>query len=433
MTTGNINGRRRGAMSIVVAMLLIILVGVTAIAIDGGMLQDNRRRVQAAADAAALAAAAKLFQNYPTIVATNTPDPSGQAATAALAVAASNGFPNSGASNVTVNIPPANGPFAGKLGYAEVIIVYAQPRYFSTVFGSGDMPVPARSVAIGKWAGSGNGVIVLDPTVAHALDSNGGGSLTVTGGAAMVVNSNDPEAAARTSGGGSLTASKFRVTGGIEGTFNGSVTTGVPPTPDPLAYLPLPTVTRNGTVTQTNLGNGNKRYTLTPGRHSNLPSFQSGDEVVFKQASSNDQGGIFQIDGGFSSQGATISMDPNTSGGMMIYNAPSSGANSQGVNITGNSSGSVAMSALTSGPYAGILLFQNRTATQTMSVAGNGSFDLTGTFYAANALLNVTGNGTATIGSQYISRTLNLGGSGNIRINYSEDGTARTRDIFLVE
>jgi Flp pilus assembly protein TadG len=435
MLTMKRQARRRGSISVLVAIFLIVLIGVTAFAIDGGMLQDNKRRLQAASDAAALAAATKLFQNYPVIVATGTADPSGQAKTAALAVAASNGFTHDGTVNVvTVNIPPTSGPFKNQLGYAEVTIAYAQPRYFSKIFGSSAIPVTARSVAIGRWGGSGKGVIVLDPTAANALDANGSGSLKVTGGASMIVNSKDYSSAARTSGGGTLTASRFDITGGANGTFDGPVKTGVPPSPDPLAYLPVPSVPADGTITKTALTKGNNQYVLTPGRFSTLPSFQVGDIVILKQASANANGGIYYIDtGGFTSTGATIIMDPLTSGGVMLYNSPPGAANNHGVSITGNDAGTVNLSALTSGPYAGILVFQNRTSTQNLSVSGNGSFKLTGTFYAANALLNVSGNGTATIGSQYISRTLNVTGGGNITIDYTDEGTARQRDIYLVE
>jgi hypothetical protein len=332
-----------------------------------------------------------------------------------------------------VNIPPAIGPFANKFGYVEVIIVYNQPRYFSTIWGSDSIPVTARAVAVGRWVGSKVGILVLDPTVKDAFITTGGGSVTVTGSAAVLVNSNNPASAADASGGGSPTASSFYVTGGVNGNFNGTVVTGYPPSPDPLAYLPLPSVPADGTMTVTNLGQGNKKYVLTPGRYANLPSFQSSDTVIFQQASAGN-GGIYYLDGGgFSSQGATLTMDPTTSGGIMIYSAPSSQSSSQNINITGNASGLVNLSALTSGPYQGILFFQNRTATQTMSVSGNGSFNLVGTFYLANGALGVSGNGTASIGSQYISRTLNVSGTGTITINYSDNGTAKERDIYLVE
>jgi hypothetical protein len=429
-------GRRRGSVAILVAVLLIVILGMAALVLDGGLLLDNRRQVQSAADAAALAAATQLFVNYPAIEASNykTYDPNGSAAAAAQTSATANGFTNDGVnSTVTVNIPPQNGPFVGKAAYAEVIITYYQKRYFSGIWGSDSTSVAARAVARGRWAGSGDGIIILDPSVKDSLNSNGGASASVTGGASVIVDSSNSEAAAVT-GGGSITAPNFEITGGYTGPLNGTIQTGVPPTPDPLRYLPAPTAPPNGTMTVVNLGSGNKQYTLSPGTYNNLPNFNSGDVVILQQSSANSNGGIFYINGGgFNSTGASIIMDPLTSGGVMVYNNPANSSNSQGINITGNSSGTVSLSPLTSGPYAGILFWQNRTASQTLSIAGGGNFTLNGTFYAANAQLKITGNGTATIGSQYISRTLALGGNGTININYTDNGTARIREVILVE
>src|SRR5262249_54961995 len=161
-------------------------------------------------------------------------------------------------------------------------------------------------------------------------------------------------------------------------------------------------------MTSRGLGMGNREYTLTPGRYTNLPNFNVGDVVIFKQASYSSVGGIYYIDGGgFTSTGATIQMDSGTTGGIMIYNAPRSGATSNGISISGNSAGTVNLGPLTSGPYAGILFWQARTSSVPLAISGGGNFTLEGTFYAANANLQITGNGTATIGSQYISRTLN--------------------------
>lgn len=424
---------RHGTITVLVSILLVVLVGMAALALDGGLLQDNKRRVQSTADAAALAAATALYKNTYSVTA-DVPDPSGSAASAAQTTATANGFTNDGTTSVvTVNIPPKSGPFKDKTYYAEVYVTYNQPRYFSTIWGTTSLPVVARSVAYAKWGGTGNGVIVLDPTASNALDANGNGSATVTGGAYTIVNSNSTSAA-RTSGGGSLTSTRFQVTGDTVGTFNGPVDTGTPPIPDPLRYLPVPSVPPAGTITQVSLTQGNHQYTLTPGRYTNLPGMNSGDVVILQQASANSAGGIYYLDGcGFQSTGATVIMDPTTSGGVMLYNAPNRQVNSQGISITGNPSGTVNLSALTSGPYAGILFWQERSSTIGLNISGNGNFSLKGTFYAANALLTVSGNGSATIGSQYISRLLNITGGGNITIDYTENGTARERGVYLVE
>jgi Putative Flp pilus-assembly TadE/G-like len=430
-----LGSRRRGVIAVAVAVLLIGIFAILALTLDGALLQDNRRRTQGATDAAALAAATELFKNYPAIVASNyaTTDPGGNAKAAALASASTNGYPNDGSTaTVTVNIPPASGPFAGKAGYAEVLITSYQKRYFSTIWGSAVLPVGARAVARGYWGGSGDGVIILDPSAKDALDATGGGGVAVNGNANMIVNSNNVEAAAA-SGGGSLTAANFLITGNYTGVLNGSVQTGVLPTPDPLAYLPAPSVPPDGTMTKKNIPGGGTQYTFTPGRYTSLPNFTNGDVVTLQQASAGN-GGIFYLDGtSFTSNGANITMDPNTSGGLMIYNNPSNSANSQGISIQGNSNGVVNLSALTSGPDAGILFWQNRAAAQTLSIGGSGTINLTGTFYAANAQLGISGNGGATIGSQYISRTLALGGTGKITIDYTDKGTARIREVLLVE
>jgi hypothetical protein len=428
--------RRRGVVAVFVSALMVVVLGILAIAMDGGLLRDSRRKAQAASDAAAMAAAAKLFVNYPAIVASHywNHDPGGAAHTAAYASAAANGFTNDGdQSAVTVHVPPHSGPFWGRAGYAEVIVTRYQQRMFSRIWGSNPIPVTTRSVARGRWAGSGTGVLVLDPSAKSALNSSGTGRITVTGGAAVIVDSNNG-AAAVVSGGGGISAASFEITGNYTGTLDGAVTTGTPPTPDPLAYLPDVPVPPLGQMTTENLGSGNKKYTLSPGRYTNLPNFNAGEEVVLQQASANSAGGVFYLDGcGLKSTGATITMDPNTSGGVMICNAPCGTAVSQGVEITGNSSGTVCLSALTSGPYAGILFWQSRTATQPVSISGNGNFSLLGTFYVPNATLQVTGGGNAIIGSQYISRCLNIGGNGNVTINYTDNGTARLREAILIE
>jgi len=117
---------RKGTVLGLVSFLLVVILGVLAFAIDGGFLLDNRRKVQGAADASALAAAHQLFVNYPAIAQSNYTDfdPNGAARSAALAYASTNGFPNNGTtSTVTVNNPPTSGPFLGRAGYVEVIMI----------------------------------------------------------------------------------------------------------------------------------------------------------------------------------------------------------------------------------------------------------------------------------------------------------------------
>jgi len=119
--------------------------------------------------------------------------------------------------------------------------------------------------------------------------------------------------------------------------------------------------------------------------------------------------------------------------GVMIFNAPNS--NSDTITITGSGTGgTINLSPPTSGLYQGIALFQERTSTNTISVSGNGSTSISGTFYTASGTLNVTGNGgNDVLGSQYISYDLIVGGNGNFAVNWDVNLVARTRKLQLVE
>ncbi len=448
---------RRGVIAVFVALCLVGLVGVAAISLDGGLLYLEQRRAQTCADASAMAAACDLYKNYPT---NNGTDPSGTAKQSALDVATGNGYTNDGTNSVvTVNIPPKSGPYAGLNGYTEILLTYNMPRGFSGIFGSGPLPVKVRAVSHGAWVTPNAGVLILNYSGKATLNAQGNGAFTETGGP-VIVNSNNPSAVL-TTGNAQMYAPEFDVTGGTQisnhATFvttptAGQIFLGTHPTPDPLAYLPPPTQPPAGTMTTKTLASGATQYTLTPGTYSNLPVFTSGTVVVLQQASANNNGGIYYINGGgFKSTGATITMDSDTTGGVMIYNAPTSTESSEKIQITGNGAGSVDLAPLTSGPYSGLVLWQDRNSPVNTLVEGNGNFSILGTVYEAGALLNINGNGTTTtgftnaagtyippgsnptIGSQYISQDLSLGGNGNIHIQWNGPKQARTRILALVE
>jgi hypothetical protein len=154
--------------------------------------------------------------------------------------------------------------------------------------------------------------------------------------------------------------------------------------------------------------------------------------LVFNQASAGNDGIYFLKDSGFSSQGASMVMSPATTGGMMFYNEGS--GTSDKISITGNEAGVVNLSALTSGTYQGMMIFQNRIAAEPITISGNGSFNMLGTIYAPNAEMSLTGNGaSSTIGSAVIARTVTLGGNGSITLNFGSGLVAPQRTVRLVE
>jgi Flp pilus assembly protein TadG len=414
-----LRAERRGNVCVLVALLLPLLIGIAAIAIDGGVLMDDRQRAQSAADAAALAAAGQLFLNWQS---SQGLDPKGKAVAAAQALATQNGFPT-----VAVNICPAtyaSGPNQGKSippGYAEAIITYSQKRYFSAIYGSTQITVRARAVARGQWKASNNGILVLNPTASGALTDVGNGTLKVVG-ASLIVDSSASDGGTAT-GGGTVSAPEIDFSGSPgysgSGTWQGTLKSSQPPTPDPLAYLPEPdpsTMTSYNKVTLS----GKKATTIYPGTY-------NGGINVSGQATLNMDPGIYYMDGGgfsFTGQGSL------NAAGVMIVNAPQS--SSDLININGN--GAINLSPPTSGIYAGISLWQVRSSTNDINVTGNGGSAMSGTFYTAHGTLNVTGNGTNDVlGAQYISYNLKVNGGGNFSVIWDPNLVARTRFIGLVE
>jgi len=415
---------------------LIAIMGLLAMVIDGGLLRAEQVRVRAVADAAALAGACKLYQSYSTA---NGIDTDGSAVKAALAIAADNGYANDGAnSTVEVNIPPTSGQYAGRAGYVEVLITSRQDRCFSNIWSSDSVHVRARSVARGAWVPFHATILSLDTGEKGAISVKGSGSLT-SAGAPVYINSNS-SSALDVSGGGTFAVTSAYITGNYRGNgTTGKITTGVHPTPDPLDYLPAPGelgaphVPSAGSVIKTSMGDNSYQYDLYPGAYNNLPPFGNGDKVIFHQASSNGNGGIFYLAaGGLNCSSAQVVMAAGETGGLMLYNAGTGSGNA--INITGNKDSSVTLSPRTDGPYAGLVLFQSRTLSEDVTIVGNGSFNLSGTIYAPAARISATGNGSASgIGSQWICRELYLAGNGNINVTYTGSTVARTRIIALME
>jgi hypothetical protein len=422
------SSRRKGNVVVVVAVSLVAILSFTALALDGGQLMDKRRQAQSVSDSAALAAAGNLYVNWwANGVAEEGLDPTGSARAAALAEASANGYVDGvNGCTVTVNIPPLSGPFAGQPCHVEVIISAVQPQYFSKIFGTTTVPYGSRSVARGRRGGISNAIITLDPSGKGSLNTGGNGTITVKG-APVQVNSNDPEAMI-SNGGASMSAQQFLVAGSPGwatpggGTLTGPIVSGSPPIPDPLANLPYPDPAAMTVQSTKGINNaGNKTLNLQPG------VYQGG--ITATGGTVNMAPGVYYMQGG----GFKIGGQANLNGtGVMIFNDPQS--NSDVLSIAG--SGSIVLSPPLTGPYQGVLLFQNRSATAPVSVTGSAgtTMTITGTFYAAAATLAVSGNGNQqTIGSQYISYDLSLTGNGSYYCSWTPDLTPGIRELKLVE
>lgn len=436
---------RHGAVVVYVAVCMPILIAILALAIDAGMLYDRERHVQSAADAAALAAAGDLFRTYANYTYTDDGlDLDGIATDHALAVAAAHGYTNDGITSVvTVNISPKSGQFVNEPGYVEVIIEYRQQRAFSSIFGDGDLPVTARSVARGRWAPLGVGILLLDPSGEKALTVSGYAQGQVPE-SAVLVNSTDQSAAFGEGTNSSLTAESFEITGGVltQGggePFNGPITTGVPPTPDPYRHIPEPDPSTmparsKETATVVDYGAGYKTYYLEPGLYEGGLYFDGKSSVVMSPGiyymMGNSSGGGFKFRGGeatmlyaeevmvFNDRGTNTVTDPDSPDYPQI-------------SISGQAQ--VTWTPPSTGVYKGLSFFQARDQDMTIFIAGQGGMDIKGAFYARDALIDISGNGTNYIGTQFVAKRMTMRGNGTYIVPWSPETIQPVRDLKLVE
>lgn len=413
--------RRRGISLVLVVVSMVALLGVVAISLEGGLLLSERRTAQATADAAAQSAAADLYYHHYVNFGL---DPAGSAKESGLAAAKLNGYHNDGTNTkVQINIPPLSGPHLGKPSYVEVVVYYYHTRGFSSIFGTDKVPVGARTVAVGKPAGGEVGILVLDPTRKAALNSSGGGTITVEK-VPIVVNSTHSEGS-MAGGGSTITAPRFELVGNYAtsggGQFFGTMNTGVSPMEDPLKYMPVPDPTKMTVESR-------RKQQYTSGSTVLYPGVYKGGINASSTANITLMPGIYYMDeGGFQFTGS----GSLTGNGVMIYNKPGNGV-SNNVNISAN--GTVNLTAPATGIYKGMLLFQERTADVQANISGGSNMNLTGTFYFAGTQLNVTGSaGFANFGSQYVTKDLNVQGTGTIHIDWQPDKVGQKRLIAIVE
>src|SRR5438874_2324252 len=123
-------GDDRGQILILTALSMTVLLGISALSLDASFMYDKRNRMHAAADAAAKSGAIEVHRNSSV---TST-----QLQAFADQQVNRHGFtPTSygGTVAVTVNNPPASGPFFGDASYVEVIVSQPTSTFFGGVLG----------------------------------------------------------------------------------------------------------------------------------------------------------------------------------------------------------------------------------------------------------------------------------------------------------
>jgi hypothetical protein len=186
----------------------------------------------------------------------------------------------------------------------------------------------------------------------------------------------------------------------------GSVNTGATPLADPLSHIPAPSASN-------------------PPSGISVVSLPNGITGTTTLASNT----VYIVGGpGISLSGNTMLTGTN----VMLYVTGPSAA----ISMTGN--GAVNLSPMTTGPYAGLVLFQDRSDSNADVLHGNGNLNITGTIYTPDAGMTATGNGTTDVfGSQIIANNLTVKGNGTVNVDYNPSLTpnvsAPLREFGLIE
>jgi len=407
--------RQSGAVAILVAVLLPILLGFMALAIDAGYMFLMKNKMQVAADSAALVAAGSIQHGQGIDV----------AHTWALTATAANGFTNGiNSTTVTVSIPPGGtGSFAQDSNYVKVTVQHTSPTFLASIFGI--TSTLASASAISGPAGGGNPcLLTLSSSGSGALSAIGNASLTANN-CGIFVNSNSPSAIELT-GNVNISAGSISVVGGVSKNGNVKttpVTTGAPATADPFLIFPLPVFT---SCTYTNYSRtGNGAIALTPGTYCGGISITGNHSVSLA-------GGMYVLYGGGFNVSGNVS--PITGTGVTIYNSGSgtTGPNAySSLSLTGNVV--LDLSAPLSGIYAGMLLIQNPLNTQTASIVGNSGSTFAGNLYFQNNSLSISGNSGTTIPmGSVVAQKVSLNGNPNLSMTntYGTSGTSGKRSAL---
>jgi Flp pilus assembly protein TadG len=371
-------GGERGQVLPLTAVTFAVLMAFLALALDVAQFLYTKRQLQTAADAAALAGAIEIDYCNGTAGCTLMQN-------AVQSAIQENGFASStlvtqcgslSSSGLTVqmnNGPCAMGssdPNQGNSNFVEVVASEPRASFFAGVLGFPTVRITARAEA--GLDSSPYCAYILSPSASGALLLNGNATLAATCG--VMVDSNSTQAAIF-NGHTNVSTNAIDVAGQVLNNGNNSISpspsTGMTPLADPLANLTMPTA---GSCTQSNyIANGGSNVTLSPGTYCGTTIFNGGNyTVTFNPGTYVFTGGMI-ANGGVSLAGS----------GVTFYFSSGS--------LTMNGNSHVALSAPTSGIYAGMLYLQNSTDSSTVILNGDTTSAWQGTFYAPDAQLTLNG------------------------------------------
>jgi Putative Flp pilus-assembly TadE/G-like len=442
---------QRGSAFLMIMLMAVPMFTAVGLVVDVGWAYYTRQTAHAAAESGALAAAQTALDGIkaggtytcgsqglrcyadsgPYSCPATTPNPVTTTVDAACAYAAANGFTNGGPNGQSVTVVAnTSSPVSGaKVNYwVSVRIVQNNPLTFGAVLGGRSLNVGARATAADILAVPANCVIALDPSAHSAVAVDGGADVSV--GCGVASNSSASDALAVNGHVSTLNASSIEVVGGYagSGTISPTPITAAPPVANPYADLPRPAPPTSCTTDPKITGG---TVSLDPGTYCGI-TISGNATVTFNT-------GTYVLLGGGLSAGSSDTTLTGT--GVTFYNtcspSPCNGGNSgyQPISLTGNVAAT--LSAPTSGPYTGILFYQDPTVTTTANdkITGNSSMNLTGALYFPKSSLTFAGGSVASSGNTMIvADTVTFsGGSSFLGDSVTNSGSASAPKAVLLE
>ena len=392
----------KGQALILIVFSIIGLLGMSALAIDGGNAYVDRRRAETAASAAALTASITRIEG-------------GNWRSAALITAETNGYNNDGVTNIVeLNTPPINGPYKGNSEYIQVIITSYLDTYFGPVVGVPQTINIAQAVSQSKPAEYGQmfegyAIVSLAP---HsdcqdkiAFEVHGEATISLEGGG-LFVNSDNPDCAFVQYGSGSVRIrddSPFTVVGGADIQKPKLITpfpvqTGAPPIPYPPAFQ-MPRV-----------GCGDQIAKLKELDETTLLPGDWGSEDFPPEGVTKLESGTYCLSGDFILE----------TGEQLIGNGVMFIMKEGKIKISGGAEINIVASNV--GVNGGLLIYMPISNHNVISLNGNINSNYTGTILAPGADIRINGlNSRAGYHSQIIGYYIEVDGMGDSVIKYKDE------------
>ena len=378
--------KQRGQALILIAVGIVVMLGMTALAIDGGNAFADRRHAQNAADTAALSAALAKINNQNWME-------------AAYLRAASNTYDDDGVTNIVdVHSPPIDGQYACPAkdckNYIQVKIESRVNTWFARIVGMEQLTNRVEAVAKAKpWSPfyDGHAVVALSPGDGKSntpeFTFNGTASSVGVTGSGLFINSGD-NCVLSVSGSPTIGIPYITTPGTICESMGGIPTTSGQQYPYPPSYPHLADICSRANVIKIN--NTNKGFPQGTG-----DTIQS-DKIYCIS-------GDFEINGGtYNATNVTFVVE-----GLVKIN---------GGIVKLSSSPSLPLFYL---PYADSKVGSNKSV---VTISGNADMSLKGQVLAPASDCDISGTGdTNPLKGQLICYTIKLGGDSSTIVQYNDN------------